>query len=149
MSENLFQGSTMTEITGTFTESVTGVDLHSRESRIRLAHMVMRIFKLWGLSPTDKAKLLGFSEISRSPLAHYRKGNPLPDSDDLIGRIGHFFSIYESLNLLFPHNLELAHQWVKQRSASLNNRSALEVMKEEGYEGILAIRHYLDYQSHQ
>lgn len=139
----------MTPPTESIIETSSGIDLHSKEVRARLAQMIMRIFELWGLSAPDQAKLLGIPENSRSTLARYRTGSPLPDYDDVIGRVGHLFGIFESLNLLFPHNPELAHQWVMQRSISFNNRSALEIMREEGYEGILAIRHYLDYIRHE
>lgn len=125
------------------------LDLHSREARVRLAQMVMRIFDLWGLSISEQAKLLGLSENGRTTIARYRRGSPLADYDDLISRVGHLFGIFDSLNMLFPHNPELAHRWVKQRSSILHNRTALEIMQEEGYEGILAIRRYLDYLSHQ
>jgi transcriptional regulator with XRE-family HTH domain len=122
------------------------VDLHARESRERLARMLMELFRHWALSPTDQAVLLGVSTQSRSTLARYRRGEPLADSADLLARAGHLLGIHKALRILFPHDLELAYRWVTTPNRRFNGATPLDIMKRHGYEGILAVRRYLDFE---
>ena len=122
------------------------VDLHARESRERLARMLMQLFEHWSLAPADQALLLGLSAQSRSTLARYRKGEPLADSADLLGRAGHLLGIHKALRLLFPHDRDLAYGWVCAPNRRFGGASPLEIMKRHGYEGILAVRRYLDFE---
>ena len=75
------------------------IDLSSPESRKSMAKLVTRLFDLWGLSVTDQLNLLGLSETSRSMLARYRKGNAIPNSRDMLDRVGWLLSIHKSLRL--------------------------------------------------
>lgn len=120
-------------------------DLHSRASRERLARMVVELLDRWRLSAVDQATLLGLSGNSRSTVARYRRGEPLADSPDLIARAGHLLGIHKALRLIFPHDLELAYRWVSAPNKRFGT-TPLEVMKRHGYEGLLAVRRYLDFE---
>lgn len=123
-----------------------GVDLHSRESRERLARMLVQLFDHWRLAAPEQAALLGLSAQSRSTLARYRRGEPLADSADLLARAGHLLGIHKALRLLFPHDRDLAYGWVRAPNRRFGGVSPLELMKRHGYEGILAVRRYLDFE---
>ncbi len=126
-------------------DSAPDVDLHARASRERLAKMVVSLLDHWHLPPNDQAVLLGLSPQSRSTIARYRRGEPLADNADLLARAGHLLGIHKALRILFPHDRELAYRWI----STPNRRFAatpLEVMKRHGYEGILAVRRYLDFE---
>ncbi len=120
-------------------------DLPSRASRERLARMVVQLLERWQLSAVDQATLLGLSANSRSTVARYRRGEPLADSPDLIARAGHLLGIHKALRLIFPHDLELAYRWVSAPNKRFGT-TPLEVMKRHGYEGLLAVRRYLDFE---
>ena len=120
-------------------------DLHARGSRERLARMVVSLLDHWNLSPNDQAVLLGLSTQSRSTVARYRRGEPLADSADLLARAGHLLGIHKALRILFPHDRDLAYRWVSTPNRRFGT-SPLEVMKRHGYEGILAVRRYLDFE---
>jgi hypothetical protein len=122
------------------------VDLHARESRERLARMLMELFRHWAISPTDQAVLLGVSTQSRSTLARYRRGEPLADSADLLARAGHLLGIHKALRILFPHDRDLAYRWVSAPNRRFGGATPLDIMKRHGYEGILAVRRYLDFE---
>jgi hypothetical protein len=122
------------------------VDVRTRDSRIRLARMVMKLFAHWGLSGGDQTALLGLSSDSRSTLARYRRGEPLADSADLLGRVGHLLGIHKALRILFPHDRDLVYRWVTTPNRRFDGRTPLAVMREHGYEGILAVRRYLDFE---
>ena len=120
-------------------------DLHTRGSRERLARMVVSLLDHWKLSPIDQAVLLGLSTQSRSTIARYRRGEPLADSADLLARAGHLLGIHKALRILFPHDRDLVYRWVSTPNRRFGT-SPLEVMKRHGYEGILAVRRYLDFE---
>ncbi|TAK88377.1 MAG: DUF2384 domain-containing protein [Betaproteobacteria bacterium] len=127
-------------------EASAQVDLRSRDSRERLARMLVELFAHWELSATDQAALLGLSAQSRSTVARYRRGEPLADNADLLARAGHLLGIHKALRILFPHDRDLAYRWVSAPNRRFGGATPLEVMKRYGYEGILAVRRYLDFE---
>jgi transcriptional regulator with XRE-family HTH domain len=122
------------------------VDLRARDSRERLARMLVELLDHWKLAAADQAALLGLSSQSRSTLARYRRGEPLADSADLLARAGHLLGIHKALRILFPQDLDLAHRWVLAPNRRFGGAAPLDVMKQHGYEGILAVRRYLDFE---
>jgi transcriptional regulator with XRE-family HTH domain len=124
------------------------VDTSSREARGRLASMVMKLLDNWQLSAVEQAEVLGLSSGSRSTLARYRNGEPLADSRDLLDRAGHLLGIHKSLRLLFPHDRDLAYRWITQPNRRLRARP-VDLVIEHGFEGLLALRRYLDFQRGQ
>jgi transcriptional regulator with XRE-family HTH domain len=123
-----------------------GVDLRDRDSRARLAKMVVALFDRWQVAPADQAMLLGLSPASRSTLARYRRGEPLADSADLLARVGHLLGIHKSLRIIFPHDRDLAYRWISAPNRRFEGAAPLEVIRRFGYEGILAVRRYLDFE---
>lgn len=126
-------------------ESAPQVDLRSRTSRERLARTVVALLDRWKLGPNDQAALLGLSAQSRSTIARYRRGEPLADSADLLSRAGHLLGIHKALRIVFPHDRELAYRWVSTPNRRFGT-TPLDLMKRHGYEGILAVRRYLDFE---
>ena len=127
-------------------DATPNVDLRARDSRERLARMVVALLDHWKLAPNDQALLLGLSAQSRSSVARYRRGEPLADSADLLARAGHLLGIHKALRLLFPHDRDLAYRWVTTANRRFGDAAPLEIMKRHGYEGILAVRRYLDFE---
>lgn len=127
-------------------EAHAQVDLRSKDSREKLARMLVELFAHWELSTSDQAALLGLSAQSRSTVARYRRGEPLADNADLLARAGHLLGIHKALRILFPHDRDLAYRWVSAPNRRFGGATPLEVMKRYGYEGILAVRRYLDFE---
>jgi hypothetical protein len=123
-------------------------DTGSREARGRLAAMVTRLLEHWQLPATEQAILLGLSAGSRSTLARYRSGEPLADNRDLLERAGHLLGIHKSLRMLFPHDRDLAYRWMTQPNRRLGARP-VDLVIEHGFEGLLTLRRYLDFQRGQ
>ena len=63
-------------------------------------------------------------------------------------RAGHLLGIHKSLRMLFPHDLDLAHRWMTQPNRQLGARP-VDLVIEHGFEGLLAVRRYLDFQRGQ
>lgn len=127
-------------------EQARQVDLRERENRARLARMVVALFDHWNIPAADQAALLGLSPDSRATVARYRRGDPLGDNADLIARAGHLLGIHKALRIIFPHDRDLAYRWITTPNRRFDNRTPLEVMKQHGYEGVLAVRRYLDFE---
>lgn len=127
-------------------ETAPRVDLRARASRERLAKLVVALMDHWRLPLPDQAALLGLSARSRSTIARYRKGEPFADSADLIARAGHLLGIHKALRILFPHDRGLAYRWVSAPNRRFGGAAPLDIMKKHGYEGILAVRRYLDFE---
>jgi len=121
------------------------VEASSRESRVRLAAMVTRLLEHWRLSAAEQAEVLGLSAASRSTLGRYRTGEPLADNRDLLDRAGHLLGIHKSLRLLFPHDRDLVYRWMAQPNRRLGARP-VDLILRHGFEGLLAVRRYLDFQ---
>ena len=129
-------------------EKRAAVDTGSREARARLAVMVTRLLDHWHLTAAEQAEVLGLSAASRSTLSRYRNGEPLADSRDLLDRAGHLLGIHKSLRLLFPHDSDLAYRWMTQPNRRLGARP-VDLVIEHGFEGLLVVRRYLDFQRGQ
>jgi hypothetical protein len=127
-------------------EPASQVDLHARASRERLAKMVVSLLDHWDLPLNDQAALLGLSAHSRSTIARYRRGEPLADSADLLARAGHLLGIHKALRILFPQDRDLAYRWVSTPNRRFAGARPVDIMKLHGYEGILAVRRYLDFE---
>jgi hypothetical protein len=78
-------------------------------------------------------------------LSDYRKGNALPNSRDMLDRIGWLLSIHKALRLLYPKNEDIRYSWVKRRNQLLNNERPIDIMQEQGIIGIAKISRYLDH----
>ena len=115
--------------------------------RRNLAEMITRLFDLWHLKLSEQASLLGLSEQTRNTICGYKGGKkPIAKNRDLIDRIGHFLGIHKALRTLLPKNKELAYQWPTTKNKAFNNRTPVEVVLEEGFEGLLQVRYYLENQ---
>lgn len=126
-------------------EHVRQIDLRQRGNRERLARMVVSLFDHWQVSAPDQASLLGLSPDSRATVARYRRGEPLADNADLLARAGHLLGIHKALRIMFPHDRDLAYRWVTTPNRRFGDRMPLETMK-QAYEGILAVRRFLDFE---
>jgi hypothetical protein len=124
------------------------IDVASRDARARLAAMVTKLLEHWQLGAAEQAAVLGLSTASRSTLARYREGEPLADSRDLLDRAGHLLGIHKSLRILFPYDRDLAYGWMTQFNRRLGARP-VDLVIQHGFEGLLAVRRYLDFQRGQ
>lgn len=121
------------------------IDIRGREGRERLARLLTKLFEHWQLSASEQAALLGLSPDNRSTVARYRRGEPLADNRDLLDRAGHLLGIHKSLRLIFPQDRDLAYRWMTTANRRFGARP-VDVVIEHGFEGLLALRRYLDYE---
>lgn len=121
------------------------IDLSAPESRKSMAKLTTKLFDLWKLPVSDQLNLLGLSATSRSMLSRYRKGIAIPNSRDMIERVGWLLSIHKSLRLLFPYNREFRQQWITHRNRMMDNLRPVDIMKEKGIIGIATVARHLEF----
>ena len=121
------------------------VDLRTTESRSALAKIVTRLFDRWELTLAEQAGLLGLSTTNRASIARYRAGEPLADSRDLLDRVSCLLGIHKVLRILFPHNRELVYRWMSAPNRRLGARP-VDIVLTHGFEGLLAVRRYLEFE---
>ena len=114
------------------------------DDRGALARMVMQLLEHWQLSTEDQAALLGLAASNRAALGRYRRGEAIGSSRDQLERVGHLLGIHKSLRLLFPQNIDLAYRWMTTRHRALHNCTPVELIKDQGFAGLLIVRGYLD-----
>jgi hypothetical protein len=119
------------------------VDLHERGARTHLSRLVTRLFDHWGLRPSEQAGVLGLSPSNRASIARYRNGEPLADNRDLLDRVGALLGIHKTLRIIFPRDRDLAYRWMTTFNRRLAARP-LDIVLERGFEGLLAVRRYLE-----
>lgn len=124
----------------------TTIETRSREGRTALAKMVMNLFDLWKLSAQEQMAFLGLSEGSRMSLTRYRKGEPLADNRDLLDRVANLLSIHQSLRVLFPQNRDIAYRWPTTPNRAFGGQSPAELIRKEGFLGLLIVKRYLDHE---
>jgi len=124
----------------------TRIETRSREGRTALAKMVMTLFDLWNLSAQEQMAFLGLSEGSRMSLTRYRKGEPLADNRDLLDRVANLLSIHQSLRVLFPQNREFVYRWPTTPNRAFGGQSPAELIRKEGFLGLLIVKRYLDHE---
>jgi antitoxin Xre/MbcA/ParS-like protein len=122
--------------------------LDQEQQRKVLGKAFFNLTKHWVLTREEEAGLLGWTyKQKRTKVDSLREGNTVLSQDrDKIERILDLLNIHKSLRVLFPYDREAVYQWVKIPRERFGGYSALEVMLEDGKEGISAIRRYLDYE---
>lgn len=113
--------------------------------RAELAAAVMALFDRWKVNAKDCISLLGLSDNTKPrALTRYRSGTPFPDDKDLLHRVESFLTIDEALNTTFPHNQSMGALWLVTPNRRFADRSPLNLMLEQGMEGIYQVRGHLD-----
>ena len=117
----------------------------TREEQISLTQAIMGILDGWGLSATDTISTLGLPEKTPTrALRKYRDSTPFPLSSEVELRLDHIIGIAEALRTTYPHNPQMGKLWIRQPSKKLNNRVPLQLIIDEGLEGIIELRKHLD-----
>ncbi len=119
-------------------------DLTSDE-QIVLTVRIMQILDGWGMSAEEIISSLALPEKTPTrALRRYRENTAFPVSPELAERVGHIIGITDALRTSFPHNPNMDKMWIRQRSKKLNNQIPLQIIIENGLEGIIEIRKHLD-----
>ncbi|MDA8417176.1 MAG: hypothetical protein M0Z78_09010 [Betaproteobacteria bacterium] len=78
------------------------VDIHTKENRIVLTKMVMRLFGMWEIPISDQGALLN---RSLSTIRRYRNGRCFADDKDMLDRVGNLEGATEKAFQVLPKTI--------------------------------------------
>jgi len=115
------------------------------EDRIELGRAVINIMDEWGIRGSDQIIILALPEGTRARKLHkYQDDTPLPNDPVVLKRVEHLLGIAEALRTTFPRNASIGLLWLKQPCKRLRKRRPIEVMIEDGLDGLIRVRTHLD-----
>ena len=115
------------------------------EDRLEMSRMVLEMLDSWSVSPAQQVFLLGLPDNTKPrAMKKYRESTPLPNTDEINTRIDHLVGISDALFTSYPRNSRMAGYWVNQVQPRLGGRIPLAIMLEDGLEGLVAVRAYVD-----
>lgn len=117
----------------------------SADEQIALTVRIMEILDGWGMTSEEIISVIALPEKTPTrALRRYRDKTAFPVSVELEERLDHIIGITEALRTSYPHNPNMGKMWIRQRSKKLNNQIPLQIIVENGLEGIVEIRKHLD-----
>ena len=112
-------------------------DILSDEERGQLARALMQLFDRWGLESAERTALLGLPpETKARSLTRLRQGEPLPADEEVMDRARYLLEIEHALDTALPMNVAITEAWILTENMLLGNRRPLDVMIEDGIEGL-------------
>lgn len=115
------------------------------EEQTTLTVDIMGILDGWGMSATQIISLLALPDKTPTrALRRYRENTPFPITAEVSERVEHIMGITDALRTSYPHNPHMGKMWIRQRSKKLNNQIPLQIIVENGLEGIIEVRQHLD-----
>ncbi|MCW9031838.1 MAG: DUF2384 domain-containing protein [Gammaproteobacteria bacterium] len=115
------------------------------DEQIILTTRIMAILDGWGMSSADIISLLALPEKTPTrALRRYRENTPFPVTPELSERIEHIIGITDALRTSYPHNPQMGKIWIRQRSKKLQNQIPLQIIVENGLDGVIEVRKHLD-----
>ena len=117
----------------------------SEEDRIALARAVMAILSEWKVSAADQGVILGFPEGTPGrKMRRYHEDTPLPDDPKIMERVEHVISINNALSTTYPTSRNMQSIWMHRPIRRLRYRKPVNIMVEDGLNGIVRVRSHLD-----
>ena len=115
------------------------------DEQVNLTTRIMDILDGWGMSSAEIIELLALPEKTPTrALRRYRENTPFPITPELNERIEHIIGITDALRTSYPHNPQMGKMWIRQRSKKLQNKIPLQIIVENGLEGVVEVRKHLD-----
>lgn len=117
----------------------------TQDEQVALTVQIMETLDSWGMSSAEIISLIALpAKTPTRALRRYRENTAFPVSPELEERIQHIVGINDALRTSYPHNPNMGKMWMRQRSKKLNNQIPLQIIVENGLEGIVEIRKHLD-----
>lgn len=109
-----------------------------------LHHTALDILHRWGLSRGECASLLSGGDRRSRRRAGKEAGSSLLTESQRTERLQHIIAIHRAVSQTFPQSPLLADLWVTTPNPMLGDLTPLQVMLENGMEGMTSIRQMLD-----
>jgi hypothetical protein len=110
-------------------------ELETPEGQRAVIEAVFALFDRWNLHELNQARLLSVDSIADL------KQNKLPDDlSNILENIGHLLAIDRALLNYFPYEPTARDRWIFVPRKDLADETPLNIMLEEGLEGIKMVR---------
>jgi hypothetical protein len=117
----------------------------SPDERLEISRAIVTLLDDWGAEPLQQIALLGLpADTKPRALRRYYENTPLPDVEAIWERVEHLLGIAEALRTSFPHSVNGGRLWMHQPHRLFDQRTPLNAMIEDGLNGVMAVRAYLD-----
>lgn len=118
----------------------------SQEDRIHLTRSIIGLLESWGIDgASDQIAILALpGDVSPRNMRRFQMDTPFPDDPDVMERIEHLIGIADALRTTFPRNPQMGPLWMHRRNKRFRSRTPVALMVEDGLEGMIAVRTYLD-----
>lgn len=112
---------------------------------VSLTRTIMAILDGWGLNGEAIMHVLAIPKgVPLRALRRYRDNTPFPDDAAIYERIEHIVGIADALRTTYPHNPPMGILWLQQNNRRFQDRAPLQVILDNGLEGLLTVRKHLD-----
>ena len=119
---------------------------YTDEEFMYITKTVMKVLDTWNLTTEETVAVLGLSKNTRKrELDKYRTLKAFPKNETIIKRLSHIVGISDALRTTFPRNINMSEKWMKSQHRRFDNETPLNVILEEGINGLCKVRSELDY----
>ena len=115
------------------------------DERMALTQLIVNVLDNWGASSEGQVSILALPVGTRAgAMRHFRKDTPLPDDQKVRERIEHLLGIADALRTAHPRNANMDALWMNRPNRLFDQRTPLDVMIEDGLDGVVMVRAHLD-----
>lgn len=109
--------------------------LENPETRKALLEAIFALFERWHLHEVNQAQLLGVENLSELKQEKFPE-----DATSILENTGQLLAIDRALLKFFPYEPTARDQWIFVPRSELGDETPLNVMLEQGTEGIRKVR---------
>ena len=117
----------------------------SVERQVLMTQKIMYNLEEWGLSAADQVSILDLPEgIRTRKLRAFHEDTPFPEDPNVEYRVVRLMGIIDALRTMYPKNPLMGQRWMKTPHKRFQNRTPLQIMLEDGGNGVTAVLAELD-----
>ena len=115
------------------------------DERMALTLGIVGLLDHWGANAEGQISILALPAGTRpGAMRHFRKMTPFPNDRKVLERIEHLLGIADALRTAHPRNANMDAIWMNRPNRLFDQRTPLDVMIEDGLDGVVAVRVHLD-----
>lgn len=117
----------------------------TQDECLDLTRAIMSILDGWGLNGEAQLAVLNLPKgTPLRALRRYRENTPFPNDANVYERVEHIIGIADALRTTYPHNPPMGILWLQQPNSRFAQRPPLQLIIENGLEGLVEVRAHLD-----
>ena len=115
------------------------------DHNIELTQAVMHALDGWKLGGEQILSVMALPDkIKVRHLSLYRNSQAFPETEEVTERLRHVLGIIDALSTSYPTNPRMSLFWMTRNNKKFQNRAPIQVIVEDGLEGLITIRKHLD-----